>query len=91
MSDPVAGLIAYLADDLDLPVGQVRAAFERAGARGKLTIRVIDEEPAGRVDCWQAVRTAGRGKCLCALSTIERVLIDGKSCGRGGCPYGGDF
>lgn len=39
----------------------------------------------------QKARLAGRGDCLCPISTIERVVRDHGTCGQGGCPYGGDI
>ena len=91
MSDPIAEAVAFLADDLDVPVRDVRRAFERAEARGILTVRVVDEPEPEPSDHLAEVRRDGRGRCLCPIATIERVLIDRGTCGRGGCPYGGDF
>lgn len=30
-------------------------------------------------------------RCGCGSETVRRVLIENGVCGRGGCPYGGDF
>ena len=89
MTDPINDAVVWLADRIDLPVGDMRAILEEAEAAGVLAIRVVDEpaEPDQRLD---AIREAGRGDCLCALSMIERVLTGAGKCGRGGCPYGGD-
>lgn len=58
-------------------------------AEGVFAIRVVthDEEAEPEIE---KIRAAGRGACLCPLSTIERVIVDHGTCGRGGCPYGGD-
>lgn len=89
MSDPLTEAVAWLADRLAIPTGDVRALLEEAEQDGVLTVRVVtqDEEPD---DAIEAIRAAGRGACLCPLSTIERVVVDHGTCGRGGCPYGGD-
>lgn len=89
MSDPLTDAVAWLADRLEMPTGDVRALLEEAEDNGVLTVRVVteDAEPGSEMD---AIRAAGRGACLCPLSTIERVVVDHGTCGRGGCPYGGD-
>lgn len=91
MSDPLGALIEFVADDLGVLARDVRRAFERAEARDLASFRVIDRAPASDSEEMEAVRQAGRGKCLCPLATIERVLIDHGQCSRAGCPYGGDI
>lgn len=89
MADPLTEAVAWLADRLSLPCGDIRALLEEAEADGVLTVRVVtvEEQPDPTID---EIRAAGRGACLCPLSTIERVIVDHGTCGRGGCPYGGD-
>lgn len=90
MADPLTDLIEFLADDLGVLARDVRRALERAEARGKATIRLIDEPIMAANDDLAQIEAEGRGRCLCPLSAIEAVLIEGKPCGRGGCPYGGE-
>lgn len=89
MTDPIADAVAWLADRLDMPTGDIRALLEEAEAEGVLSVRVVthDSDAVPEID---EIRAAGRGACLCPLSTIERVIVDYGTCGRGGCPYGGD-
>ena len=89
MTGPVTEAVVWLADRLDVPSGDIRALLEEAEADGILTVRVVthEGEPLPEMD---EIRAAGRGACLCPLSTIERVVVDHGTCGRGGCPYGGD-
>lgn len=90
MSDPLTDLVAFLADRLDVPTGDVRAAMEEAERDGVMVLRVIDE-PADDLEAMAMIRDRGRGACLCPISTIERVMLGCGTCGRGGCPYGGDI
>lgn len=89
MADPLTEAVAWLADRLSLPSGDIRALLEEAEAEGVLSVRIVtlEEQPDPAID---EIRAAGRGACLCPLSTIERVIVDHGTCGRGGCPYGGD-
>lgn len=89
MADTLTEAVAWLADRLSLPSGDIRALLEEAEAQGVLSVRVVtlEEQPDPTMD---EIRAAGRGVCLCPLSTIERVIVDHGACGRGGCPYGGD-
>lgn len=89
MTDPLTDAVAWLADRLGVPSGDVRALLEEGEAEGVFAVRVVthDADPEPEID---KIRAAGSGACLCPLSTIERVIFDHGTCGRGGCPYGGD-
>lgn len=89
MSDPLTDAVAWLADRLEMPTGDVRALLEEAEDNGVLIVRVVNS-PGDDHEAMAAIREAGRGACLCPLSTIERVVVEHGQCGRGGCPYGGD-
>lgn len=89
MSDPMAAAVQFLADQLDLPSHVVSRALEAAEAAGVLEVRLVEVEHP-QISELDEIRARGRGKCLCPIATIERVLVRGGSCGRGGCPYGGD-
>lgn len=89
MADPLTEAVAWLADRLSLPSGDIRALLEEAEAEGVLSVRVVTQD-AQADPTIDEIRAAGRGACLCPLSTIERVIVDHGTCGRGGCPYGGD-
>lgn len=89
--DTEADAVAWLADRLEMPTGDVRALLEEAEDNGVLIVRVVTDDPADDHDVMKAIYAAGRGACLCSLSTIERVVLGTGTCGRGGCPYGGDL
>lgn len=89
MADPLTEAVAWLADRLSLPSGDIRALLEEAEAEGGLSVRVVTQE-GDQAPEMDEILAAGRGACLCPLSTIERVVVDHGTCGRGGCPYGGD-
>lgn len=89
--DAMAETVDRLAQQLDVSPGRVRSALERLEADGLIELRIVEVEPVSDSEEMAAIRAAGRGKCLCSIPMIESVLIDRLSCGRGGCPYGGDF
>ncbi len=62
--------------ELEAAVVRLTMALEMERGRG---------QPRG-----EAAEHDKRKLCLCPLATIARVELGG-TCGRGGCPYGGDF
>ena len=76
---------------------KTRLVVEDALRRGTTVYRKTDSgfkrvrSTSDLVDEMDAIRAAGRGKCLCSEDFIERVIAGKCACGHGGCPYGGDL
>jgi hypothetical protein len=85
----LAAVIDQLAQQLDVSPERIRQGFERLEALGLVELRIVDV-PFTAGEELASIIEAGRGRCLCPLGVIERVFAGG-TCGRGGCPYGGDF
>lgn len=84
-------MVDELAQTLEVSPARIRSALERLEAEGLIELRVVDVAPETPSEEMAAIRQAGRAHCLCSLDTVERVIMRGGTCGRGGCPYGGDL
>lgn len=58
---------------------------------------IVDGKPicrahAGQLALQALIAQQERGPvCGCSDEIVQRVTVDGGTCGRGGCPHGGDF
>lgn len=86
---------AYRREQLGVPIGQCAARADFL-VDGKPTCRQHTQQ-AALAHMLQAghERTdeehIARPLCGCPSATARRVIIEHGTCGRGGCPYGGDF
>lgn len=77
-------------------LSKVRQAFNTDPLFSRLDRREIDDLVDAVLDLAGTRQRSDEDeianpRCGCPMGTVRRVIVDHGTCGKGGCPYGGDL